>query len=279
MFSVRVMSLEDSGFAVTLTDTMGWELVEQDFEFMMKLEPEGCFLLLDGPRKAGLATTISLGRIGWIGNVIVKNECRGKGGGRKLVEFAVQYLKSGKAETVGLYAYMNRTHFYEQLDFRKDAEISVLKGKGTETQARSLLKKADDKDIPRIVEFDCKCFGASREKLLKPLLLDKNNICYTAPTEGQIAGYAMAKTYGQAAWIGPLNCTKERRDIAADLLRALLGQLGKSQISVCVRSDDAQFISILADLGFAESFRVARMILGAPMVDGCMYAAESLERG
>jgi hypothetical protein len=51
MFSVRRMSSEDIEFAVRITDTMNWNLTEQDFAFMMQLEPEGCFTLLCNSKK------------------------------------------------------------------------------------------------------------------------------------------------------------------------------------------------------------------------------------
>ena len=45
--------------AVKLTDTMGWGFQDEDFKFMMKLEPQGCFIAEDDKRFVGLTTTIS----------------------------------------------------------------------------------------------------------------------------------------------------------------------------------------------------------------------------
>jgi hypothetical protein len=38
-------------------------------------------------------------------------------------------------------------------------------------------------------------------------------------------------------------------------------------------------LNMLMEVGFKESFRVARMFFGASVVDNCIYVAESLERG
>ena len=81
MFSARSMSAEDFAFAINITDQMNWDLTEADFAFMLRLEPEGCFVLLDGSEKVGIATTVSFGELGWFGNLIVQNDKRKKGGG------------------------------------------------------------------------------------------------------------------------------------------------------------------------------------------------------
>ena len=61
MFRVKNMSAEDFAFAINITDPVGWDLTEADFAFMLKLEPEGCFVLLDDSEKVGIATTVSFG--------------------------------------------------------------------------------------------------------------------------------------------------------------------------------------------------------------------------
>lgn len=65
MLQVRNMTPEDFQFAVGLTDTMNWKLEEEDFVFMTKLEPGGCFTLLDNSEKIGVVTTIKL-RTSWL---------------------------------------------------------------------------------------------------------------------------------------------------------------------------------------------------------------------
>ncbi|MDH5702305.1 MAG: hypothetical protein OEZ12_06000, partial [Candidatus Bathyarchaeota archaeon] len=62
------MSFEDLKFAVQITDQMSWNFVEEDFKFMMELEPEGCFVLLYDSERVGIATAVCFGKIGWFGN-------------------------------------------------------------------------------------------------------------------------------------------------------------------------------------------------------------------
>lgn len=78
MFHVKRMSNEDLGFAVRAAAPMNWGLVREDFELMMRLEQNGCFVLLSDSERAGIATTISYGTIGWFGNLVVDERHRGR---------------------------------------------------------------------------------------------------------------------------------------------------------------------------------------------------------
>ena len=144
------MTREDYRFAVELTDSMNWNMVESDFEFMMELEKDGCFVAYDDSDRVGISTTITYGKIGWIGNVIVSEKRRKKGFGSLLVEHCLQYLMNQGAESIGLYAYTNRIRFYEKLGFKRNLDFIVLEGKvmgkpHTKTKAKQMLKKMSNK--------------------------------------------------------------------------------------------------------------------------------------
>jgi N-acetylglutamate synthase-like GNAT family acetyltransferase len=279
MFHVKEMSPEDLKFAVRITDTMGWNLIEEDFKFFMQLEPDGCFVLLSDSERIGLATTVNFGEIGWIGNVIVDQNQRKQGAGSLLVEHCANYLRSKRVETVSLYAYIDRIHFYERLGFQYDSEFTVLKGKGFSSLVKASLKEAAKKDAQKIIDYDCSCFGASRGKLLEPILFDPDNLCYISIEDRRISGYAAAKVYGQTAEIGPLVCPLGRNDLAIDLLKAILHRLSGLEVSMCLPKKEHAIFNMLTDAGFKENFLVARMFSGRPLVENCIYVAESLERG
>jgi len=273
------MSAKDIEFAVNLTGTMNWGLAEYDFNFIMSIEPEGCFILLHDSERIGLITSISFGKIGWFGNLIVNEKYRGKGAGSLLVNHCVKYLRSKNVETVGLYAYIDKIPFYRRLGFKYDSEFIVLKGKGICTQTTAKVKEAEKGDVEKIIHYDQLCFRGSREKLLKPLLQDPDNLCYVSFDNRDILGYVIAKNYGEKAEIGPLVCHKGRADIAADLLKTSLNSLKDLDVSMCINTKEPSLINMLRKSGFGEKFRVARMFSEMPIAKECIYAAESLERG
>jgi GNAT superfamily N-acetyltransferase len=279
VFRVRNMSRADFEFAVRITDLMGWGLEEQDFEFMMELDPDGCFVLLEDAHRVGIATSVSFGKVGWFGNLIVEQSKRNKGGGTLLVKHALNYLAEKNVQTVGLYAYIERIPFYRRLGFECDSEFVVLKGKGFCSPVRANVRKAEKQELAEIIAFDKSCFGASRRKMLEPIVTDRDNLCFVSSEDGRISGFAVAKVYRGVAELGPLACKREQAETASDLLRATLNALDGLETSLFVPKKQKEILSMLMQSGFNESFRVERMFHGPMVTQDCTYMAESLERG
>lgn len=280
MFHVKSMSAEDFEFAVGIADQMSWGLTEADFEFMIELEPEGCFVLLQGSERIGIATTVSFGKIGWFGNLVVTADRRKRGGGSLLVKHALKYLSDRGVKTVGLYAYMERIQFYTSLGFSYDSDFIALKGRASSSSTLAAdVREAKKHEIDEIVSFDQNCFGASRKKLLEPILLDPDNLCHTYVESGHISGFVLAKLYSGVAELGPLVCNRGQGDIATGLLTAALNRLSGLEVSMCIPKKEATILDVLTKLGFTERFRVARMFFGPTFIRDCICAAESLERG
>ena len=279
MFDVRTMSKDDFSFAVAITRQMNWGLSKGDFEFAAELEPDGCFILFDDSDRIGLATTISYGKIAWFGNLIVNETKRNRGAGSIVVSHALEYLKSKNVETVGLYAYLERIPFYQRLGFKSDSEFLVLKGKGFASNSTLKAKQVTSEDLQEIDEFDRSCFGASRMKLLEPIISDPDNLCYAVREKNEISGYCVAKKYDNKAELGPLVCREKEGKIALELLKKILDSLVGVEITLLMPAKKSIIYSALKKEGFSESFKVQRMFFGSPASDGCLRIAESLERG
>jgi len=279
MFHVRTMTEEDLPFAVQITAEREWELEDDDFKFMMELEPEGCFVLLDGLERIGLATNVAYGRVAWFGNLIVSQKHRNRGAGSLLVRHSIEYLTRKKVETVGLYAYVERIPFYTHLGFAYDSNFVVLTGRGSSTRPKPNVRPARRTEIGKIVNHDRACFCASRRKLLVPIMLDSDNLCYVAHEKGKMAGYALAKVYRGVAELGPLGCPSGRNDIAADLLEAILSRLDGVEVTMIAPRKETAILNMMTKNGFNERYQVARMFQGPPIADHCVSMAESLERG
>ena len=152
MFRVERMGVYDFLFAVQLANTMDWNMALEDFEFMAKLEPKGCFVLFHGSERVGIATSVSFGKVGWFGNLIVKEDYRKKGAGTFLVKHAIKYLKSTGVETTGLYAYPHLIKFYKNFGFKPDVDFLVFQGKAVSsvTEGTLQLREAKKQDIPAL---------------------------------------------------------------------------------------------------------------------------------
>ena len=279
MFHVEKMKADDFPFAVQLANTMNWNMAVEDFEFMVKLEPEGCFMLFHGSERLGICTSVSFGRVGWFGNLIVKGGYRREGTGSVLVRHVIDYLKNKGVETIGLYAYPHLISFYKRFGFEPDIDFSVLQGKAGFPPTEGAVRKAKKQDVPEVIDFDSQCFGANRKKLLEPILLGTGNLCYIAIENDGIAGYVAAKVYDKMAEVGPLICHANHVEAAVVLLKTILNRLNGLTVSMCMPKKEAALLNMLSKAGFREDFGVVRMFLGSAVAKNCIYMAESLERG
>ncbi|UCF45267.1 MAG: GNAT family N-acetyltransferase [Candidatus Bathyarchaeota archaeon] len=279
MFHLERMKIDDFPFAVQLANTMNWKMTVKDFEFMVKLEPQGCFVLFHGQKRLGICTSISFGRVGWFGNLVVKGDYRREGAGSLLVKHAIDYLKNKDVETIGLYAYLHLVGFYERFGFEPDIEFLVLQRKAVFLSTEGIVPNVKKQDIPKVIDFDNQCFGASRKKLLEPILLHAGNLCYVSTENDEIAGYVAAKVYDKMAEVGPLVYHSGHVEAAVMLLKNILSRLSGFDVSMCIPKKETALLNMLSKAGFRENFRVARMFLGPAVAKNCVYMAESLERG
>ncbi len=278
MLQVRVMRPQDFAFATQLANTMDWNMEEQDFQFNALLEPQGCLVLFNGSERIGIATCISFGKKGWFGNLIVKDEQRGKGAGSLLLQHAIDYLHGKGVESVGLYAYPHLKDFYGKAGFKQDEDFVVLHNENVTAQPLISAKKQQP-DFSALNQFDSQFFGGDRSRLLKSILGEKNNLCYASLDDKEIDGYVLAKVYGQMAEVGPLVCKPDRTDLAQRLLENVLSQLQGHYVSLYLPKQQLGLVEFLGNVGFQKEFELSRMFLGVPKVQNCIYVAESLERG
>jgi hypothetical protein len=196
-----------------------------------------------------------------------------------LASHAVKYLADSNVETVGLYAYIDKIPFYKRLGFEYDSDFVVLKGKGVSSPTCPHIIQAKKADIQNIIDNDRSCWGFSRSKLLEPILLDSHNLCYISIKDGGFSGYVIAKIYHAMEEVGPLISHQRCREIAVDLLSAILNRLVSFEVSMCIHEKRAALLDMLKRHCFSENFRVARMLHGSPIDKSFICLAESLERG
>lgn len=279
MIQIRPMHPEDFVFAVELANTMGWNMATEDFEFMTQLEPKGCLVLFEGSKPIGIATCISYGKVGWFGNLIVKEEYRHKGAGSFILKHAVEYLLRKGVETIGLYAYPNLTKFYSNQGFKADEDFAVLRAQLQKTLTKEELSQIGKYNIQAVTKFDKECFGGDRKRLLESIILDEGNLGYYFSKDNEVVGYVAATVYERLAWVGPLICQRGNRDAAVALLKAALENLAGKNVYLALPKKETLLVNILFSLGFKQDFDVVQMFFGPKVAKNCIYLAESLERG
>ena len=275
MFQVKPMSLKDYEFAIELANTMDWNMATEDFQFMSSLEPEGCFVAFEGTQPVGIATCINYGRVGWFGNLIVKDQYRKKGVGSLLVNHSTKYLLKKGVRTIGLYAYPNLVGFYSKLGFQPNEEFSVSHSQKLPSIAPSrALPSVSKEKLSAIEKFDSECFGGERKKLLESIIPVEGNLSYYVPDGEGLVGYATSTVYERMAWVGPLMCRQTNFEAAASLVKAVLSKLaGKSVYAVAPKN--SALSNVLSGVGFKKDFSVSRMFYGE-VVEKIVYTSLNL---
>jgi GNAT superfamily N-acetyltransferase len=278
MLQVKVMAYEDINFAISLANTMDWNMEFEDFAIMKELEPGGCFLLHENFTPIGIATCINYNGVGWFGNLVIDEKYRRQGAGRFLVRYAVDYLYSRGAESIGLYAYDHLIDFYGRLGFKADEDFVVLKGNNIKGITDKKLPEIQEQHINSITTFDCECFGGNRERLIR-LILSHGHCGSFVVEKKQLVGFAIAKVYEQMIEVGPLVCLEGREDTALTLLDNIFQKFTNRSVQIYIPKKRQIMVSHLVSKGLEEDFSVIRMFLGKPSLKNCIYIAESLERG
>ncbi len=273
------MKPKDFLFATKLANTMNWNMTIEDFQFITSLEPDGCFVLFDDLKPIGIASSNSYGKVGWFGDLIVKEEYRGKGAGTQLVNHSIDYLRDKGVETIGLYAYPNLIEFYSNLGFCYDEDFSVMNAHDLKAKSAEALTSIGTKHVEKITEFDRTYFGGDRRKLLESIILEQGNLSYYVSEDEEVTGYIAATVYETMAWVGPLVCQEGKVDAAVTLLKGVLSKLTGLRAYVALPKKEVALATTLSTAGFKEDFSVIRMFFGTNAARNCIYLAESLERG
>ncbi len=108
----------DIGGFLTLAAGENWMSEQWELAFLLSIFPQGCFAArLESGETVGFVTSICHERSGWIGNLIVADEHRGKGIGKTLFTVALGALRTAGAKTFWLTASKSGLPLYQKHGF------------------------------------------------------------------------------------------------------------------------------------------------------------------
>src|SRR5207244_12045682 len=102
--------------------------IEEDWQRVLDLEPEGCFGIERGGRLAATTTAICYGRrLAWIGMVLTDPEYRGQGLATQLMRHTLEFLDGRGLDWIKLDATAMGRPIYRKLGFVDECEIERWK--------------------------------------------------------------------------------------------------------------------------------------------------------
>lgn len=266
MIKYRTMNSADIADGLKLCRKAKWNQLEPDWQIFLQHSPGACMVATFQDQIVGTLTTIKYGHsFSWIGMVLVDPDFRRKGIGQQLLQEALQLLQA--EETVKLDATPAGREVYLKLNFVDEYPLTRMNGMLTEeifhpARARAILKE----DLPRLIEFDSKIFGANRSSLLNWMWEKASGFAFLIEAENEIKGYAMGRYGHDFIHIGPI--IAQNIGIAQDLLIAALNKCAGSPVIIDVLHFKPEWISWLKEIGFTEQRNFIRMFRGTNRFKG-----------
>lgn len=270
----RQLQKEDIGFAYEMIKTELWNDRVEDLMRTLEYEPKGCFLAESDGTPAGHIFSVSYGKLGWIGLLIVDKAYRRMGIGRALMLKAQHYLLSQGVKTIRLEAVPEISKLYREIGFVD--EYDSLRFKGTPSHVLSAENRSvtsmSEKTIEEVAEFDAGYFGAKRTKVLIKLYQSYPELCFVSRKESQISGYIMCRKAENGYKVGPWICIPKEEETAKYLLMACLEKLGREDtVYVGVPAPNQSAANVLRHFEFLQYSKTIRMRFGKSLrehVDG-----------
>jgi ribosomal protein S18 acetylase RimI-like enzyme len=268
--TIRPWVDKDIEYIVRSISREQWGHTRGDVERCWHWEPNGCFLAEEESERVGHVSTITYGRLGWIGLLIVNPERRGRLIGTALMERAVDYLRRSGVETIRLEAVERAVSLYRRLGFRTEFESLRYRGRMQIARRKSFegeVSPAQPKDLGRLSFLDSGCFGSNRNRVLKTFIDGNPQHCLVARGNG-LLGYIMYRRTQNGYWMGPWVCT----DVAASekLLNGSLSSIGDPNVELRFGfpSPNEEMKKLMRRGNFEFSGRSIRMVLGEDEYNG-----------
>lgn len=256
--NIRIMTKNDFDFCEKLSDLLGWGYSKKDFERLLSLELDGCFIAEKDRKRVGMVSSIVYEKSAWVGWLVVLPEYRRKGIGTSLTKHTIDYLKEKGVETIRLEAGPISSLLYKKLGFKKEMKLLMFCGVGRKI-GQNNVKNMTEKDLERIIVFDQLYFGADRGKVLKRLYKDFPELCFVSYKK-DLTGYIMglSNKLGMIL-VGPWVSEK---GVAKSLLKKMLSAASDKRVYVNVPSGNRDCVTLLKSFEFKECGKMYRMYFG-----------------
>jgi GNAT superfamily N-acetyltransferase len=249
--TIRQMQFSDLDFAAECIVLEGWKSEgPEEFEGFLAYNPNGCFIVEENSKRIGLGVAINYGELGFLGEIVVIKEKRGRGHGSRLVKHAIQYLHSRGVKCILLDSLPFAVSLYERFGFRKICRSLRFSG-NVQSSPNSHVRNMESGDLKTVIKIDRDAFGGDREFFLKRRFYMYPRLCKILGFGKEMIGFIMGRPGRGIYWIGPWVISKEI-DHPEDLLRALAMGTNNLKLLLGVLEMNKRAVKKIHSLGFVE---------------------------
>jgi N-acetylglutamate synthase-like GNAT family acetyltransferase len=276
--SVRNMTLEDLGFALSLIRKEGWGHTRIDLERILSLTPDGSYVWESDGVSRGFITSLRYKNTAMIGHLIVSSDSRGRQVGKGLVDALLEDVDSAGIESVMLYATADGDRLYSQFGFADSGHdlvaVGLLIGQEERCALKSRCEHVQEADLAEVISQDCETFGDDRTGLITRLYREFPEHCFKVERSGELFGFIFGRRTPIGFDIGPWLCAPNNKEYAEALLHSVIHSFpcgGRTDISPFLENHDVRSI--------IDKFHHYRKAVSVKlMVRGAMRYAENRDR-
>jgi ribosomal protein S18 acetylase RimI-like enzyme len=270
--TLRKLRSSDLHDALELSRLAGWNQTKDDWELLLRLDPQGCFGIEVEHHIVATATLLSYGKqLAWIGMVLTKPDYRRMGFARKLMQAALERAAHLNIESVKLDATADGQPLYEKLGFTTEQIVERWfrdAGPSQEHKTRSArgsLACGSNK-------MDREAFGADRSAVLRELA-ERN------PPIATSGGFCFSRAGARSRYLGP--CVAADQKTARTVIEQILQASPESSWYWDILATNEQAIALADEFNFVRQRRLERMVFGGRITtnDGLIYAIAGFELG
>ena len=279
---IRTMTDEDLVFAFQCTNNEGWQSETlESFKAFHSYDPKGCFIAEKEGRKMGICIATKYRKNGFIGELVVVKEMRGKSAGRALFDHSISYLHEHNIRNIFLDGDMGAVDIYTKAGFRKVCRSLRFNGRIDGEPCES-VRVAAPEDIDTICKIDEQLFGDDRSFFLKYRFSRFPELLHVARVNEEICGYILAQPGNGILSVGPWAVINEALH-PLTLLKSLSHQVGGIALRIGVLETSTEAVKLMRSVStFEEREYSWRMVLGRSDklgTSGKLYATGSAAKG
>jgi GNAT superfamily N-acetyltransferase len=277
-FRVRRMTADEVGLIRDWAAAERWNPGTHDGPAFFAADPDGFFVGLDGDTPVSCVSCVRYGEgFGFLGQYIVRPECRGRGYGLAIWQAGMAHLAG---RNVGLDGVLAQVGNYERSGFRFAHHHVRYTGVGAGTRPAGLVPAAE-LPFAAVADYDARCFPAPREAFLRAWVSLPEAVALAAVIGDRVTGYAVLRASADGHKVGPLFA--DDANTAARLLAGLVATIPGRPYWIDIPDRIAQPAGgrLVEEFGLTEVFRTARMYTGGePAFDRArVFGVTTLELG
>jgi hypothetical protein len=201
------------------------------------------------------------GSAGFIGELIVRPEARGRSVGAALLNHGVRILKGRGVGTVYLDGVVRAVPLYERNGFRKVCRSWRFSGTTAGEKSPGVRRMGLD-HLEQVIALDHRSFGADRDFFLRRRLELFPELSYVKMDKGRVSGFILGRGGNDWLAVGPW-VVEESVQNPAELLSTFAIEAHHRPISIGILETNPQACEMMQSFGFmARTDSPWRMALG-----------------